>query len=52
VTESKPGGRTLTYSYRWLEGVPLRDGGDALHVNWVGVAVAEFARLNWPTSLI
>lgn len=41
VTESKPGGRTLTYSYRWPEGVPLRDGGDALQVNWVGVAVAD-----------
>jgi hypothetical protein len=41
VTERKPGGRTLTYSYRWLEGVPLRDGGDALQVNGVGVAVAD-----------
>ena len=38
VTERKPGKRSLTYRYRWIEGVPLRDGKDALNVNWLGVS--------------
>jgi len=41
VTERKPGGRTLTYLYRWIEGVPLRDGKDAMSVNWLGVSILD-----------
>ena len=41
VTERKPGKRSLTYRYRWIDGVPLRDGKDALNVNWLGVAITD-----------
>jgi len=41
VTERKPGNRSLTYRYRWIEGVPLRDGKDALTVNWLGVSILD-----------
>ena len=36
VTERKPGKRSQTYRYRWIQAVPLRDGKDALAVNWLG----------------
>src|ERR1019366_4962962 len=53
VIERRPGKRSLTYRYRWIEGVPLRDGKagvptdrsssvgwkDALTVNWLGVTI-------------
>jgi hypothetical protein len=35
------GGKRLTYRYRWIEDVPLRDGKDALHVNWIGVQILD-----------
>jgi hypothetical protein len=41
VTERKPGNRRLTYRYRWIEGVPLRDGKDAMNVNWLGVSILD-----------
>ncbi len=41
VTERKPGNRSLTYRYRWIEGVPLRDGKDAMNVNWLGVSILD-----------
>jgi len=41
VTERKPGKRTVTYRYRWLEAVPLRDGKDALKVNWIGLTLTD-----------
>jgi hypothetical protein len=41
VTERKPGRRSLTYRYRWINGVPLRDGKDAMNVNWLGVTIAD-----------
>jgi hypothetical protein len=41
VTERKPGNRSLTYRYRWIEGVPLRDGRDAMNVNWLGVSILD-----------
>jgi hypothetical protein len=41
VTERKPGNRSLTYRYRWIEGVPLRDGKDALTVNWLAVTILD-----------
>ena len=39
VLERKPGNHSVTYTYRWMEGVPLRDGPDALKVNWIGVTL-------------
>lgn len=41
VIERKPGKRSLTYRYRWIEAVPLRDGKHALNVNWLGVTIAD-----------
>jgi hypothetical protein len=41
VTERKPGRRSLTYRYRWIQGVPLRDGKDALTVNWLAVSIFD-----------
>jgi len=41
VSERKPGKRTLTYRYRWIEAVPLRDGKDALSVNWLSVTISD-----------
>jgi hypothetical protein len=41
VTERKPGKRSLTYHYRWIEAVPLRDGKDALNVNWLSVTITD-----------
>jgi cytochrome P450 len=29
------------HRYRWIEGVPLRDGKDALVVNWLEIEIAE-----------
>ena len=40
-------GRTLIaldgteYRYRWIEGVPLRDGKDAMSVDWLGVGILD-----------
>ena len=34
-------GKRLTYRYRWFEDAPLRDGQDAMLVNWVGVTIAD-----------
>ena len=42
-TERKPGRRSLTYRYRWLNDVPLRDGKDALPVNWLGIRISDAA---------
>lgn len=41
VTERKPCKRSLTYRYRWIEAVPLRDGKDALKVNWPSVSITD-----------
>jgi hypothetical protein len=37
----KEGARTLTARYRWFTGAPLRDGRDALAVNWIGVTFTD-----------
>jgi len=37
----KAAGKRLTYRYRWFEGAPLRDGRDAMLVNWVGVTITD-----------
>jgi len=34
-----PAGKRLTYIYRWLDDVPLRDSPDALAVNWLSVEI-------------
>jgi len=41
VTERKMGGGTRTYRYRWVADIPLRDGADALAVQWLGLEVAD-----------
>ena len=37
----KQGKRFVTHRYRWLEGVPLRDGRDALVVNWLEIEIID-----------
>jgi hypothetical protein len=37
----KIGGKPLTFRYRWFEQAPLRDGKDAMLVNWVGVTITD-----------
>src|SRR5580704_7529740 len=37
----KEGGKKLTYRYRWFSEAPLRDGKDALSVNWIGLAISD-----------
>jgi hypothetical protein len=39
-TVSQPGKRA-THLYRWLAGVPLRDGADALTVNWFSIEIRD-----------
>jgi hypothetical protein len=35
------GSEKRIYRYRWMEGVPIRDGKDALIVNWLEVEIAK-----------
>jgi hypothetical protein len=37
----KEGAKKLTYRYRWFSGAPLREGKDALTVNWIAVTIAD-----------
>ena len=37
----KVAGKRLAYRYRWFEQAPLREGKDALLVNWVGVTITD-----------
>jgi len=37
----KHGARFVTHRYRWLEDVPLRDGKDALLVNWLEIEIVD-----------
>jgi len=37
----KTAGKRLTCRYRWFTDAPLRDGGDAMLVNWVGVTIID-----------
>jgi len=42
ISLTRKEGRTkLTYRYRWFNGVPLREGRDALTVNWIGVTIRD-----------
>jgi hypothetical protein len=44
VTERVKQGRSWsTHRYRWMNGVPLRDGKDALAVNWLEIEIADAA---------
>ncbi len=52
----KKGRRFETHRFRWLEGVPIRDGKDALLVNWLKFEIVNAAgkvtyRNSWVTSL-
>ncbi len=45
-----------TFRYRWIENVPIRDGGDALMVNWIGFQILDAKgkvkyNMAWVTSL-
>jgi hypothetical protein len=37
----KEGAKTLAIRYRWFTGAPLREGKDALTVNWIGVTITD-----------
>jgi hypothetical protein len=37
----KQGARFVTHRYRWLEAVPLRDGKDAMLVNWLEIEIVD-----------
>jgi len=37
----KQGARFVTHRYRWMEGVPIRDGTDALLVNWLEIEIVD-----------
>ena len=39
----KKGRHFVTHRYRWIEDVPLRDGKDALHVNWFEIEIVNKA---------
>src|SRR5271154_1338941 len=45
-----------TFRYRWVEAVPLRDGKDAIRVNWIGFEIVDAKgkvkySMAWVTSL-
>ncbi len=45
-----------TFRYRWIENVPIRDGKDALNVNWIGFQIWNAkgkvtSTMAWITSL-
>jgi hypothetical protein len=37
----KEGRKKLTYRYRWFAAAPLREGKDALSVNWIGLTILD-----------
>jgi len=50
------GKTTDTFRYRWFEAVPLRDGKDAMPVNWIGFEIIDAKgrvkySMAWVTSL-
>jgi len=52
----RKGKTTQTRRYRWIEGVPLRDGKDAVLVNWIGFEIVDAKgrvkyAMAWVTSL-
>jgi hypothetical protein len=52
----RKGKTTDTFRYRWFEAVPLRDGKDAMLVNWIGFEIIDAKgrvkySMAWVTSL-
>lgn len=43
IVPVKKAGKRFTHRYRWLAGVPLRDGKDALTVNWFEIEIRNAA---------
>jgi hypothetical protein len=48
--------KTDIFRYRWIENVPIRDGKDAMNVNWVGFQILDAKgnvkySMAWVTSL-
>ena len=43
VERRKHGRERFVYRYRWLEALPLRDGKDALLVNWLALEISNSA---------
>jgi hypothetical protein len=41
TVKQKVAGKRLSYRYRWFDKAPLRDGKDALLVNWVGITITD-----------
>jgi hypothetical protein len=41
VIAVKHGKKRATHTYRWIEAVPLRDGDDAMMVNWLEIEIAD-----------
>ena len=37
----KRGKKRFTYTWRWMQGVPIRDGKDALDVNWLEIVIRD-----------
>ena len=37
----KEGAKKLAFRYRWFKDAPLREGKDALSVNWIGLTIAD-----------
>jgi hypothetical protein len=56
IRKGNKGKTTETFRYRWIEGVPLRDGKDAMLVNWIGFEILDAKgrvkyKMAWVTSL-
>ena len=46
-------GKMVTMRYQWFDAVPLRDGKDALMVNWVGMSMANAAgKVTFKTAFV
>jgi hypothetical protein len=41
VATVKRGKQRFRYIYRWISDLPLRDGNDAMHVNWLAIEIAD-----------
>lgn len=53
VERVKRGRERFTYRYRWLGDVPLRDGDDALMVNWLSIEIVNAAgKLTYRNSFV
>ncbi len=41
VETVKRGKQRFRYTYRWMNDLPLRDGDEALRVNWLSIEIAD-----------